>query len=68
MLIKELTGYYAYRLHGRRVFGCEGASVAPAGTVYICGQVELRDKENATQMIGDIPVALHLIIYRPGQQ
>ncbi|MEP7375256.1 MAG: hypothetical protein ABI675_17785 [Chitinophagaceae bacterium] len=52
---------------GRRVFGCEGASVAPDGTVYICGQVELKDKKNATQMIGDIPVALHLIIYKPGQ-
>lgn len=52
---------------GRRVFGCEGATVAPDGTVYVCGQVEVKDKKKATQMIGDIPVALHLIIYKPKQ-
>ena len=50
---------------GRKIFGCEGASVAPDGTVYICGQVEVKDKNKATSMIGDIPVALHLIIYNP---
>jgi len=50
---------------GRRIFGSEGASVAPDGTVYVCGQVEVRNKEKATRMIGDIPVALHLIVYKP---
>lgn len=52
---------------GRRVFGCEAASVASDGTLYICGQVEVKDKKRATRMIGDIPVALHLIIYKPQQ-
>jgi hypothetical protein len=50
---------------GRRVFGCEGASVGPDGTLYICGQAEVKDKKSATQMIGNIPCALHLIIYHP---
>jgi hypothetical protein len=50
---------------GRRIFGCEGASVGPDGTVYICGQAEVKDKESATQMIGTIPCALQLIIYHP---
>lgn len=50
---------------GRKIFGCEGASVAPDGTLYICGQVEVKDKNKATSMIGDIPVALHLIVYKP---
>lgn len=50
---------------GRRVFGCEGASVGPDGTLYICGQAEVKDKKMATQMIGNIPCALHLIIYHP---
>ncbi len=50
---------------GRRVFGCEAISVAPDGTVYICGQVEVSDPSKATRRIGGIPVALHLIIYRP---
>lgn len=50
---------------GRRVFGCEGASVAPDGTVYLCGQAEVRDAAQATARIGKTPVALHLVIYRP---
>jgi hypothetical protein len=50
---------------GRKIFGCEAASVAPDGTVYICGQVEVKDKNKATRMIGDTPVALHLIVYKP---
>lgn len=50
---------------GRRVFGCEGASVAPDGTVYLCGQAEVRDEAAATAHIGRTPVALHLVIYRP---
>lgn len=49
---------------GRRIFGCEGASVAPDGTVYICGQAEVKNKKDATSYIGDIPTALHLIIYK----
>jgi len=50
---------------GRGVFGCEAASVAADGTVYICGQAEVKNPQNATGRIGKIPVALHLIIYRP---
>jgi hypothetical protein len=50
---------------GRKVFGSEGASVAPDGTVYICAQVEVRDPKKATSMIGNIPVALHLVVYKP---
>ena len=50
---------------GRRVFGCEAASVGPDGTLYICGQVEVKDKKSATRMIENIPAALHLIIYKP---
>jgi hypothetical protein len=50
---------------GRRVFGCEAATVAKDGTVYICGQVELKEPEKATSHIGNIPVSLQLIIYKP---
>ena len=49
----------------RQVFGCEAISVAPDGTVYICGQAEVKDKKSATRMIGEIPTSLQLIIYRP---
>lgn len=52
---------------GRKVFGCEAASAASDGTLYICGQVEVKDKKVATGMIGNIPVALQLIIYKPQQ-
>ena len=52
---------------GRRVFGCEAASVGPDGTVYFCGQAEVRDKNIATRHIGDIPCALQLVIYAPKQ-
>jgi len=50
---------------GREIFGCEAASVAADGTVYICGQAEVKDKKTATSIIGEIPAALHLIIYKP---
>ncbi len=50
---------------GRKIFGCEAISVAPDGTVYLCGQAEVRDPDKSTQMIGKIPAALHLIIYKP---
>jgi hypothetical protein len=50
---------------GRRVFGCEAASVAADGTLYICGQVELNEPGRATGHVGDIPVSLQLIIYKP---
>jgi hypothetical protein len=53
---------------GRRIFGSEAASVASDGTVYICGQAEVKDKKSATRMIGDIPTALQLIIYKPKQK
>jgi len=52
---------------GRKVFGCEGASVAMDGTVYLCGQAEVKDKKTATRMIGDIATALQLIIFKPQQ-
>ena len=50
---------------GRNVFGCEAASVGHDGTVYICGQVEVKDPQKATCRIGKIPTALQLIIYKP---
>lgn len=50
---------------GRKVFGCEAASVAVDGTVYLCGQAEVKDKKFATGMIGNIPATLQLIIYKP---
>jgi len=53
---------------GRKIFGCEAASVAPDGTVYLCGQAEVKDKKTATLMIGDVPTALQLIIYKPQQK
>lgn len=49
---------------GRRVFGCEAASVAPDGTLYLCAQVEIRDKSEATGRAGGLPVALGLVIVR----
>ena len=52
---------------GRKVFGCEGAAMSPNGTLYLCGQVEVKDKKTATRMIGTTPVALQLIIYKPQQ-
>lgn len=53
---------------GRKIFGCEAASVAPDGTVYLCGQAEVRDKTKGTRMIGDVATSLQLIIYKPQQQ
>jgi hypothetical protein len=50
---------------GRRIFGCEAATVGPDGTVYICGQVEVNDPGQATGYIGKIAVSLQLIIYKP---
>jgi hypothetical protein len=50
---------------GRRVFGCEAASVGPDGTLYLCGQAEVRDPAQARSRVGKIPVALHLVVYRP---
>jgi hypothetical protein len=50
---------------GRRVFGCEAASVAPDGTLYLCGQAQVADQALATGEVGKTPVALHLVIYRP---
>lgn len=50
---------------GLRVYGCEGASVGPDGTVYICGEVELKDASKATSHVGNIPVSLQLLIYKP---
>jgi len=52
---------------GRKIFGCEAASVAPDGTVYLCGQAEVKDKKKGTRMIGEIATSLQLIIYKPQQ-
>ena len=51
-------------IDGRKVFGCEAASVAPDGTLYICGQAELKDPAGATGRVGNTPVSLQLIIYK----
>ena len=52
---------------GRRIFGCEGAAVAPDGTVYICGQVEVKDPRKGTRFMGKekIPATMGLIVYKP---
>lgn len=50
---------------GRKVYGCEGASVGPDGTLYICGEVEVANPSDATSRVGNVPVALQLIIYKP---
>jgi hypothetical protein len=50
---------------GRWVYGCEATSCGPNGIVYICGQVEAKDPNKATRYIGKVPVALHLLIYKP---
>jgi len=50
---------------GKRVFGCEAASVAPDGTLYLCGQAEVTDPLRATHTAGGIPLALHLVIHKP---
>ena len=52
---------------GRNIFGCEAASVAPDGTLYLCGQAEVRDKKKGTRMIGETATSLQLIIYKPQQ-
>lgn len=53
--------------NGERVFGCEGASVGPDGTLYLCGQVEVKDPKKATRHTrgSNTPIALKLIIYKP---
>ncbi len=48
---------------GRRVFGCEAASCGPDGTLYICGQVEVRNPAKGTWTINGLPVALHILRY-----
>jgi hypothetical protein len=50
---------------GRKVLGCEAATVAPDGTLYICGQVEVSDPKKATRKNAQTTAALQLIIYRP---
>lgn len=52
---------------GERVFGCEGASVGPDGTLYLCGQVEIKDDKKATRhtRVTNVPISLRLIIYKP---
>lgn len=50
---------------GRRVFGCEAATVAADGTVYLVGLAEVTDPDRATKRLGDIPAALHLMRYDP---
>jgi hypothetical protein len=53
--------------NGERVFGCEGASVTPDGTLYLCGQVECKDPKKATRhtRVTNVPISLRLIIYKP---
>ncbi len=55
---------------GLRVFGSEGAAVAPDGTLYLCGQVETKDPKKATRhtRTENTPISLRLIIYRPQLQ
>jgi len=50
---------------GRSVLGCEGLTIAPDGTVYICGLVEVYDEKSASRKLDDKLTALQLIIYKP---
>jgi hypothetical protein len=50
---------------GRKVLGCEAASIAPDGTIYICGQVEVKDPEKATRKSSELSAAMQLLIYKP---
>lgn len=50
---------------GRKVLGCEAASVDPDGTLYICGQVEVKDSQKATRKNAEVAAAMQLIIYKP---
>jgi hypothetical protein len=50
---------------GRKVLGCEAASIAPDGTIYICGQVEVKDPQNATRKSSELSAAMQLLIYKP---
>lgn len=50
---------------GRRVFGCEAATIAEDGTLYFAGLAEVNDAGKATKNLDGIPSAMHLIKYRP---
>jgi hypothetical protein len=50
---------------GRKVLGCEAASIAPDGTIYICGQVEVKDPQKATRKSSELSAAMQLLIYKP---
>ena len=52
---------------GRKVLGCEGASVGPDGTLYICGQVEVKDLQKATRKNARVKAAMQLLIYKPSK-
>ena len=49
---------------GRRVFGCEAASISQDGTLYLAGLVEVDDKSKSTKTLDGIPSAMHLIKYK----
>lgn len=50
---------------GRRVFGCEAATISRDGTLYFAGLAEVNDVNKATKTLDGIPSAMHLIKYRP---
>jgi hypothetical protein len=50
---------------GRKVLGCEAASIGPDGTLYICGQVEVKEPDKATRKSSEISAAIQLLIYKP---
>ena len=50
---------------GRRVFGCEAATISRDGTLYFAGLAEVNDADKATKTLDGIPSAMHLIKYRP---
>lgn len=50
-------------MDGRKVLGCEGATVDGEGTLFICGLTEV-NAGDATSHIGNTPVALQLFIYK----
>lgn len=48
---------------GRKVYGCEAASVAPDGTLYICGRADVASSDSQVRP-GKKPSSLQLIIYK----
>jgi hypothetical protein len=51
---------------GRHVYGCEGATTGPDGTIYLSGGVEAKNPEQAAGKVAGIyPFDMEVLIYKP---